>query len=299
MKTHALIASLTAAVAATCFAQGPAETPAEQAAIAANEHAYEAAYEKGDVKALADFFADDAQYTTDDGRNFSGRAEIEAAIKAAFAANKGAKLDIKFDIVRKLAPEVIVGKGSTSVTTKGGETTGALFSAVYVNKGGKWKISQLVETPMPDVAPREHLSELAWLVGKWEDSDKTDNVTIRSEYIWARGGNFLTRNVTVKQGDEIVLEGFQVIGWDPLDESIRSWTFDSNGGYSDARWAREGQRWIARESGVTPDGSRTTSDNTWTKLSNDSFTWESNNRTLDGEPMPSIGRIEIKRVKGE
>jgi hypothetical protein len=33
-------------------------------------------------------------------------------------------------------------------------------------------------------------------------------------------------------------------------------------------------------------------------MSEDRFTWESNNRTLDGDPQPSIGRIEISRVKG-
>jgi hypothetical protein len=49
--------------------------------------------------------------------------------------------------------------------------------------------------------------------------------------------------------------------------------------------------------GVTPDGSRTAADNTFSKLSNDRFTWESNNRTLNGLPQPSIGRIEINRVK--
>ena len=53
-----------------------------------------------------------------------------------------------------------------------------------------------------------------------------------------------------------------------------------------------------RETGVAPDGSRTSADNTITKLSADKLTWESNNRTLDGDPQPGIGRVEINRVKG-
>ena len=32
-------------------------------------------------------------------------------------------------------------------------------------------------------------------------------------------------------------------------------------------------------------------------ISADRFTWESSNRTLDGDPLPGIGRIEINRVK--
>jgi hypothetical protein len=39
-------------------------------------------------------------------------------------------------------------------------------------------------------------------------------------------------------------------------------------------------------------------DSTFTKVSADRFAWESQNRTLDGAPQPSIGRIEINRVKG-
>jgi len=47
-----------------------------------------------------------------------------------------------------------------------------LYTAVYVKKDGKWKISQLVETPQPDVTAHERLSQLGWLVGDWEDADK-------------------------------------------------------------------------------------------------------------------------------
>ena len=66
-----------------------------------------------------------------------------------------------------------------------------------------------------------------------------------------------------------------------------------------ARWTREGQRWLVRESGYAADGSRTSADQTITKAGADQFFWESGNRTLDGDPQPGIGRIEIKRVKGE
>ena len=50
---------------------------------------------------------------------------------------------------------------------------------------------------------------------------------------------------------------------------------------------------------MPPDGSRTSADQTITKTGDDKFYWESGNRTLDGDPQPAIGRIEISRVKGE
>jgi hypothetical protein len=123
-------------------------------------------------------------------------------------------------------------------------------------------------------------------------------LTVQSQYLWARGGNFLSRNVTVKRGGNVTLEGWQIVGWDPIEERIRTWTFDGEGGFAEGYYTREGERWLLRETGVAPDGSRTSADNTITKLSADKLTWESNNRTLDGDPQPSIGRVEINRVKG-
>ena len=298
MKTIALFASLSAVLAGVSLAQYSADTSPEKAAVLANDRAYEAAYAKADVKAMADFFTEDAQYTSEDGRTLNGRAEIEGSIRAAFQARKGAKLAITLDSVRVLSPEVVLEKGSTAVTAKDGEIDRALYAAIYVKKDGKWKISQLIETPLADASPHDQLSPLAWLVGDWEQADKSDDLTVRSQYVWARGGNFITRNVTVKRGGETTLEGWEIIGWDPIDNCIRSWTFDDEGGFAEGRWTREGERWLLREKGVAPDGSRTAADNTFTKISDDRFTWESNNRTLDGDPQPGIARIAISRVKG-
>ncbi len=298
MKNTALVATLTAALASAAFAQAPSDTPPEKAAVIANDRAYEAAYAKADVKALANFFAEDAEYTADDGRAFSGRAAIEEALHAGLLANKGSKLAIAVDSVKVLAPEVVLEKGATTMTAKDGTTSGALFTAIHVKKDGKWKIGQLVETPLPTVTPGEQLAELAWLIGEWQETDKTNDLDVRSQFVWARGGNFITRNVAVKRAGETTLEGWQVIGWDPVAEGIRSWTFDSEGGFAEGTWTREGNRWLQREIGVAPDGSRSGADNTFTKLSADRFAWDSQNRTLDGVPQPSIGRIEINRVKG-
>ena len=298
MKTIALFASLSAVLAGVSLAQDSADTSPEKAAVLANDRAYEAAYAKADVKAMADFFTEDAQYTSEDGRTLNGRAEIEGSIRAAFQARKGAKLAITLDSVRVLSPEVVLEKGSTAVTAKDGEIDRALYAAIYVKKDGKWKISQLIETPLADASPHDQLSPLAWLVGDWEQADKSDDLTVRSQYVWARGGNFITRNVTVKRSGETTLEGWEIIGWDPIDNCIRSWTFDDEGGFAEGRWTREGERWLLREKGVAPDGSRTAADNTFTKISDDRFTWESNNRTLYGDPQPGIARIAISRVKG-
>jgi uncharacterized protein (TIGR02246 family) len=278
--------------------KAPAVSP-EMAELIANDRAYEAAYAKGDVDALAAYFTEDAEYTSDDGRSFQGNAAIKACLAEAFRTNKGAKISINVDSVKSLSPEVAVEKGTTTVVAKTGEDVEALYTAVHVKKDGKWRISQLIETPVPEITPASRLAELAWLIGDWEEADKESGLNVQSHYQWARGGNFITRNVTVKRGDNPVLEGWQIIGWDPVEGAIRSWTFDDQGGHTEGLWTSEGQRWLARETGYAADGSRTSSDQSITKAADDRFYWESGNRTLDGDPLPGIGRIEIRRVKGE
>jgi len=144
----------------------------EMAAVEANDRAYEAAYARADIQALADFYTEDVSYTGEDGNSLNGRAALAASLSSTLAANKGAKLSIDLDTVRVLAPEVVVEKGSTTVTSKNGETASAMFTAVHVKKDGKWKISELVETPAPVVTAGGHLSELDWLVGDWHEADK-------------------------------------------------------------------------------------------------------------------------------
>jgi uncharacterized protein (TIGR02246 family) len=303
MKTAFAVALITMLPAGFSLGQESGKEAApvspEMADVSASERAYEEAYAKGDVAAMAAFFTDDAEYTSDDGRTFNGKPSIEACLRDAFKVNKGARLSIDITSVKSIAPEVMIEKGTSSVVSKTGEVTGSLYTAVQVKKDGKWKISQLVETPLPEMSVGDRLAELTWLIGSWQEADKEAGVTVHSSYQWARGGSFITRSVTVKRGDDPVLEGWQIIGWDPVQGGIRSWTFDDEGGYSEGRWTREGQRWLVRESGYAPDGSRSSADQTITKTTDDRFFWQSDNRTLDGDPQPSIARIEISRQKGE
>ena len=299
MKCISAIFLTSLAICSTSIAQGAAEGSPEKA-ITANDRAYEAAYAKGDVKALADFFADDADYTAEDGQIFSGRQAIEQAIRTGLTANPDSKLVIGVDGIKVLTPETLLQRGETTVTGKDGESSSARYTAIHVKKDGKWKIQQLLESAATSSAsPRERLREFDWLLGRWEESDPANKISVSSQYTLARGGNFITRNVTVKQADQVTLEGWQIIGWDPLEDRLRTWTFDDGGGYSEGYYTRDGDRWLLRETGVAADGTRTSSDQTIAKLGPDRFTWESNNRTLNGDPQPAIGRIEIRRVKGE
>lgn len=258
---------------------------------------YAAAFNKADAKALAAVFAEDVEYTDEDGVTVSGRPAIEEVLRSSFARNKGAKLEIRIESVRGLGPDVAVERGTTLTTSPDGTQASSAYTAVHVRKDGKWRIGQLVESPVPAPSPGEMLSELAWMVGTWKEKD--GDTEVQTKVDWAKGGNFLTRTFQVTSAGEVTLEGWQIIGWDAAQGRIRSWLFDSGGAVMEGIWTADGSGWLIRQAGTLPDGGRLSSDNTIRRVGDDKFVWESTNRTLDGEPQPNLPRIEAVRVKAQ
>ena len=93
---------------------------------------------------------------------------------------------------------------------------------------------------------------------------------------------------TFKVRGEAETDGWEIVGWDPDRQQIRSWIFDSNGGFGESSWSYDDGHWLIRASNVLPDGSRSTAENVLTKVDDNQFTWESQNRTLDGESQTPV-----------
>lgn len=272
------------------------KTPASEVESAITKIArdYEAAYNKGDATALGSLFAEDVEYTDADGVLTSGREGVVALLRKGFITNPGAKMKIQIDSVRSLTPDVAVERGTTLVTSRDGSQSPSAYTAVHVLKDGSWHIKQLVESPVPSPSPGEMLSDLGWMVGTWEEKD--GDADIETKVNWARGNNFLTRNFKVTVNGEVNLEGWQIIGWDAANNTIRSWTFDSEGGFQEGTWTRAGESWTIQQWGVLPDGGTISSFNTLQRVGDDRCIWESTNRTLDGDPQPNLPRVEMVRV---
>ena len=73
-----------------------------------------------------------------------------------------------------------------------------------------------------------------------------------------RPQNFLLRSFDVRVKGKPALTGTQRIGWDPLTKQIKSWVFDSTGGYGEGLWMRQGDQWVIKATGVRPSGRTTT-----------------------------------------
>src|ERR1700752_2975494 len=256
---------------------------------------YQEAYDRGDAKALASFYAEDVDYIDEEGAETKGRAKMEELFTEYFQASPGAKIAITIEEVKQLASDVQVNRGVATVTVPGGLTTSTRYAAILAKKNDGWKICQVTETAGPAPSTSSQLQSLKWLIGNWEN--KAADQTVETKVDWAGDNNFLVRTFKLK-GEEGETDGREIVGWDSDRQQIRSWIFDTNGGLGESSWSYDSGHWLILASNVLPDGSRSTAENLLTKVDDNQFTWESQNRTLNGEPQPTLDKIEGERGAG-
>ena len=268
---------------------------ADEAAIRKAVESYVAAFNQGDAKALAALWSPDAVYTNRaSGQQVVGRADIEKQFAALFAETKGAKLQATTESVRFVSPNVAVEEGTAKVSRPDQAAEESDYSAVYLKRDGQWLLDRVSEEEAPVVQTHyEQLKELEWMIGRWVDQD--DDATIVTECNWTRNNNFITRSFTVQIRDRLNVAGMQIIGWDPAAKQIRSWVFDSDGGFGQATWKKKGDRWSVQQSGVLPDGRKSSAVTILHRLDDSTCTMQTVNRTADGELLPNIEEIKITK----
>jgi uncharacterized protein (TIGR02246 family) len=259
---------------------------------------YCAAFNKGDLDALLAYWAHDADYVDEDGETFRGKDAIGALFKNSAEELEGCKLGLEIEQLRLVKPDVAIEDGIAELTDAEGDTDRGHYTAVWVKTDGQWLISSARELPSDDdsvsTASTDSLKPLDWLVGKWVSED--DGPTVHLECRWALDKNFLVQDYTVagKDGDDLRVT--QWIGFDPSTAQIRSWTFDSRGGYGDGLWTREDNTWRSETTGVLPDGRIGTSFNTIRFVDDTHLEWRSTGRNVEGQPMPDA---EVRLVRSD
>jgi uncharacterized protein (TIGR02246 family) len=255
--------------------------------------AYVVAFNNGDAKTLAALWAPEAVYTNpQSGEEVVGREAIEKQFAANFSEAKGAKLEATTLSIGFVSPSVAVEQGTAKVIRPNQEPDESQYSAVYVKSDGKWLLDRITEEmTLPVISHYEHLKDLDWMVGRWIDQD--EEASVITEVHWTRNNNFLTRSFTVQVGDQIDMAGMQIIGWDPIARQIRSWVFDSYGGFGQATWSKKGKSWHIQQTGVLADGRKSSAVNIITYLDDKTATIQSVNRTLDGELLPNVPEVQI------
>ena len=166
----------------------------------------------------------------------------------------------------------------------------------YVRQNGQWLLKSFGEIELKEAPSHfEQLKDLAWLVGKSEDSD--ENVDILFDNHWDKFKNFIIQHFKMEIYGQEDIEGKQVIAWDPLKETIRSWVFDSDGGFGEGTWAKEDKSWYATMRYTLSDGRVASATNIYTPVNDQSYTYASVEREVDGEILPDMEPVTVEKIE--
>ncbi len=146
----------------------------------------------------------------------------------------------------------------------------------------------------PAAVAENPLETLDWLVGDWVDADENFNVDFSCHF--TKNRSFLVRSFRVLDGETVKLSGMQVIGYDAALGTIRSWTFDSHGGFGEEIWTQTGTRYTLRSTYTLPDGTKGSALSTLTYVDDNTCTWKSVCRELGGEFISDVDEFTIVRA---
>jgi len=166
------------------------------------------------------------------------------------------------------------------------------YTVLHVRDGGKWLMAVVREWPGEGASVRD----LEWLIGSWQA--KRDDVEVKAKYEWWGNKSFIRAELTITRKGE-TSTGFQMIGKDAATGEVRSWAFDADGSFGQATWSREGKKWLQDSAAVLDNGSTMTATHVLTRIDNDTFTFQSGERTLDGETVEDVPAVRVTRVKAK
>ena len=272
-----------------------ADLDADKAAIETAIESYTAAFNASDAKALAGYWGPEAVYINPlTGSQVEGREAIAMEFEKILADMKETKLVVAVESIEFISPSVAMERGIASLISKDGELSESSYTAIHVKRDGKWLLDRVTESESPaSPSSYEHLKDLDWMIGTWIDQDEESIVETTCQ--WAKNQAFITRSFTVTIADRIDMSGMQIIGWDASVSKIRSWVFDSDGGFGEATWSKKDNRWISEAVGTLPDGRKTSAINIMTIVDDTTITWQSTGRELDGEILPNIEPVKLNR----
>lgn len=277
-----LLAAVFSPLLATRAAEQPANRSEDEQAIRAAAKQYVEALDRGDAKQLAESWTADGDYIDEQGISHPAN---ELVVEAARSAGQGQHPQVKLieSSIRFLTDDVAIEDGTSEVSRPGtaGPPSRGRFSVIWVKQDGHWRLASLREVRVGRAPKLARLKDLDWMVGQWTAG--SEDTTLEVSARWNTTETFLLRNLTVRRSGKVVFSVAQRIGWDPLEHKLKSWVFDSDGGYGEGTWSTEGDTWMVQTSGVLPDGRQVTAVHQFLRDGPDRFTWKSIDRNIDGE----------------
>jgi uncharacterized protein (TIGR02246 family) len=237
------------------------------------------AFNAGKIDELANMFLPKGELIDEEGTVYQGPQEIKDLLKTFFQQFAGAKLAINVESIRLVGP-VAIDEGTRTMTAADGAVKSQFrYISVWAKTDKGWQLASLrdfADDPAP--TPQDNLQPLAWLVGDWINEGADGKVAI--SYRWSDDKNFLLGEFLINSSEGAPRKTTQRIGWDPSIGRIRSWLFDSDGGFAEGFWTVTEEGIVIKSSSVNSDGSTATATLDITSQDKDHFTIEGTDRIV-------------------
>lgn len=270
--------------------------PAEEQPFWDNAQAFVDAYAARDAAAIGELFTEDAEFLDEFGERTTGREAIVELFQEVFESSPETAIEaIDLQRVRYITPDVALEEGVTkSRSAADAVLQPSNYVALHVQgEDGVWRVNTLKNFGQQTGERTEQLNQLAWLVGDWVN-EGPDGV-VQTSCQWSDDGNFLLRTFDVSHEGETLMHGTQRIGWDPQSKQLRSWTFDSQGGFFEGRWARADDHWLVSVNGVNADGESASGTAVYTLVDAEMITWHHRDLIIGGTIAEAMEPVTMVR----
>lgn len=256
--------------------------------IRAAAAAYTAALSQGDAAKIAEFWTEDGVYIDGDGHSFPARTLVaEEFAKSDSPPGEKTPRHVESSI-HFVGSDVAIEQSPVDEALAPGTSR---FIAAWVKQNDRWRLGLLREFVAgaggDSSAPSSSaLGELTWMVGRWTATQDKADIELTAE--WTEDKSYLLQHFVATQEGEVVRRGTQRIAWDAASKCLRSWTFNTDGSFSEGVWRKEDGVWIVESTGVLADGRRTKAVHFWTQNGNDGCWFKSLRGAVDGQPADEL-----------
>jgi len=251
---------------------------------------YLRAFRSRDAAAVAACWSESADNRSlDSGEETHGREQVQQVFQTLFEEDSSAEIDLDIQEIRPLGGDVAVVDGISQLSFSTGDATASRFSAIVMKKDGRWMLESVREaaTELPETSRGYAIRRVGEFAGRWESVTGRQDVSTHA--FWTAGGGFLVRSHTMQAatGDREITE---IIGWDPVRQGIRSWSFTSDGGFAEGSWTLDDDHFDVMLDGTTADGAIVTGRLTITRLGPDDLVTEMEGTAI-AELLPPTGEM--------
>ena len=290
-------------LAARCLLTGPiltkgvaAEEP--QDSIRSQLRRYVEAFNGRDFESIAAVMDSEMKYLDEtSGDQTDGASDFVKRIQGALEAEPSLKLEASIDGIETPQPDTAIVTGTATLTSDQTPEERSSFQVKMAQRQSTWKITSITEQllqPTSVISADEAMASLAWLVGTWKDSSPDQ---LRSEIAFLPGERLLRRILFEPATDREL--GFEIIGYDPSRNRVRSWLYFADGTFGSGDWIGEEDHWRVKMTQTLEDGRKATGTYVIRPTDENTMVVKVVDRQIGGAPMPSGKEVTLSRVEND